>query len=226
MTATFFAPGDLWVQTHTGVAFDLLAPTAAMVRAEDLTHTLAYLPRFGGSLRTHYSVAQHSVLCAALVWRRTRDRNAALVALLHDAHEAYTGDIKGPVKALIETWAPGKLGEIERGIDAAIHAWAGVQPYGPEVTSEVKRADRELLIWERDRWLGMPARPWFCEGVRRLTFADFGDVGAYDLGALDSSDANVLFGGLLSRLIDDTRPLWGGAVLGKMFTGLGEERGA
>ena len=225
MTATFFAPGDLWVQTHTGVAFDLLAPTAAMVRAEDLTHTLAYLPRFGGSLRTHYSVAQHSVLCAALVWRRTRDRNAALVALLPDAHEAHTGDIKGPVKALIETWAPGKLGEIERGIDRAIHAWAGVVAHGPEVTAEVKRADRELLIWERDRWLGEPARPWFCEGVRRLWFADFG-AGSYDLRALDASDANLLFGGLLSRLIDDTRPLWGEGALRMMFAGLGEERGA
>ena len=224
MTASFFAPGDLWVQTHTGVAFDLVAPTAAMVKAEDLTHTLAHLPRFGGALRTHYSVAQHSVLCAALVWQRTRDRNAALVALLHDAHEAYLGDIKGPVKALIETWAPGKLGEIERGIDAAIHAWAGVQPYGPEVTAEVQRADRELLIWERDRWLGPPARPWFCEGVRRLTSADFG-AGAYDLGARDASGASLLFGGLLGRLIDGTLPLWGG-VMRMMFAGLGEECGA
>ena len=191
MTATFFAPGDLWVQTHTGVAFDLLAPTAAMVRAEDLTHTLAYLPRFGGSLRTHYSVAQHSVLCAALVWRRTRDRNAALVALLHDAHEAYTGDIKGPVKALIETWAPGKLGEIERGID------------------------RELLIWERDRWLGPPARPWFCEGVARLTAADFG---VDHIGAWDADDAGDLFAAALDAIRTGKRSA---RFAGLMFEGIG-----
>lgn len=196
-SAPFFGPGDLWVQTHTGVAFDLIAPTPAMVRSDDLCHTLSQIVRFGGALRVHYSVAQHSVLCAALVWRRTRDRNAALVALLHDAHEAYLGDIQGPVKALIETWAPGKLGEIERGIDRAIHAWAGVRDYGPEVTAEVKRADRELLIWERDQWLGPPPRPWFCEGVTRLTAADFG---IDHIGAWNADDAGELFAAALDAI--------------------------
>lgn len=214
-SAPLFAPGDLWVQTHTGVAFDLLAPTADMIRLEDLCHTLGHLPRFGGALACDYSVAQHSVLCAALVWRRTRDSNAAMVALLHDAHEAYTGDIKGPVKALIESWAPGKLGEIERGIDRAIHAWAGVRDYGPEVTAEVKRADRELLIWERDRWLGPPPRPWFCENVRRIAPADFGLV---RVEPCDAGDAALIFNAAVGALVLGTWSIH--PLLALLFEGL------
>ena len=98
-----------WVQTYSGVAFELLAPRAEDVRAADLAHALAYSCRFGGHTRSHYSVAQHSVLVAALVWHRTRDLGATLLGLLHDAHEAYTGDIKKPVKWAIEAVAPGEL---------------------------------------------------------------------------------------------------------------------
>ena len=162
-----------WVQTYSGVAFELLAPRAEDVRAADLAHALAYSCRFGGHTRSHLSVAQHSILVAALVWHRTGDADARLHALLHDAHEAYTGDIKQPVKWLVEERAGrGVIAAIEAPIDAAIFAWARLEKFSP---GAVKRADSEILLWERDRFVGPPVMPWFLDGkVDELTDDDFG----------------------------------------------------
>lgn len=170
-------PGPYWIQTATGRAFDIESP-AGNVSAVDLSHALAGINRFGGHLAVSYSVAQHSVLCAALIWRRTRDRIATLHALLHDAHEAYLGDLKSPVKAMINAWAPGKLAFAERQIDAAIWAWAGIAEPDPEVVRLIKTADLELLFWERDRWMPRTPQPWVGEGTaKRLVAASFGANG-------------------------------------------------
>ena len=165
-----------WVQTYSGVAFELLAPRAEDVRAADLAHALAHSCRFGGHTRSHYSVAQHSALVAALVWQRTRDLGATLLGLLHDAHEAYTGDIKKPVKWAIEAVAPGALRAIEGPIDAAIFAWAGDTRLGMGAPAEqVKRADAEILLWERDAFLGQPPTARAGEHLReRIGASDFG----------------------------------------------------
>lgn len=166
--------GPYWIQTATGRAFDLESPTGC-VSGFDLSYALSGLNRFGGHLTASYSVAQHSVLCAALIWRRTRDQIATFHALLHDAHEAYIGDLKSPVKAMINAWAPGKLAEIERRIDEAIWAWAGLAEPDPEVARLIKTADLELLFWERDRWLPPTPQPRVGEGTaKRLVAADFG----------------------------------------------------
>lgn len=167
--------GPHWIQTVSGLAFDLESP-AGNVSGFDLSHALAGVNRFGGHLTVSYTVAQHSVLCAALIWQRTRDRTATLHALLHDAHEAYMGDLKSPVKAMINAWAPGKLAFAERQIDAAIWAWAGLAEPDPEVARLIKTADLALLFWERDRWaMKRPPRPWIGEGtVKQLRAADFG----------------------------------------------------
>lgn len=165
----------MWIQTYSGVAFDLRAPRPEDVRSADLAHALAFSCRFGGHTRVHASVAQHSILVAAIVWRRTRDRAAALHGLLHDAHEAYTGDIKAPVKALIDAAAGGKLvASIEAPIDAAVFAWAGLVPTALNA-NEVKIADREILFWERERFVGAPVKDWPGEGEHdQLEPADFG----------------------------------------------------
>lgn len=163
-----------WVQTITGVAFDLKAPRAEDVRAVDIAHALAYSCRFGGHTRAHYSVAQHSILVAALVWHRTNDPAARLLALLHDAHEAFTGDLIQPMKQMIVAYVGGALRAIEGAVDSAIWRWANVTVNGALV-AEVKRADAAILLWERDRFLGRPPQPWVLDGkVDELVDADFG----------------------------------------------------
>ena len=197
-----------WIQTAAGVAFDLEAPRAEDVRAGDLAHALAGINRFGGHLRVpHYSVAQHSILCAVLLWQRTRDRLATTAALLHDAHEAYTGDIKQPVKAYLERVAPGAIAALEQRIDAAISAWACLElgQGAADVRRLIKTADMQLLFWERDRWMGRPARPWIGEDTTiRLVPMDFGvATGSALLDAWSREDADMAFQWALGALLPE-----------------------
>src|SRR6185503_5589264 len=59
---------------------------------------LANLSRFGGHTRAFYSVAQHSVIVSQLVEERGGDAEDAFAALMHDATEAYLGDMPHPIK--------------------------------------------------------------------------------------------------------------------------------
>jgi len=57
---------DNWIETWTGVAFDLEKPRPEDVRIEDIAHALSRQCRFGGGVREFYSVAQHSVFVSRL----------------------------------------------------------------------------------------------------------------------------------------------------------------
>jgi len=90
----FDAPKDC-IRTNSGLYINVFKPTSEMICVEDIAHALASMPRFGGHLNKHYSVAQHSVRCceAAL---SLEDKKAAL---MHDASEAYMLDVPTPIKA-------------------------------------------------------------------------------------------------------------------------------
>lgn len=92
-----------WIQTHSGIAFDLLAPSPADVIVSDIAHALARLSRFSGNANgdAPYSVAQHSVLCADLIKIWGGDARLEREALLHDAAEAYHGDFTFPVQIAV-----------------------------------------------------------------------------------------------------------------------------
>lgn len=84
----------LWTSTYTGKRVQLLKPRLEDIDIEDIAHHLAHLNRWVGSTRVPYSVAQHSVLVATLC-----PPDAQLWALLHDASEAYLGDVNARLKA-------------------------------------------------------------------------------------------------------------------------------
>jgi hypothetical protein len=97
--------GD-WVQTYTGRRFWPFDPRPDDVDFRDVAHALANVCRFGGMCKTFYSVAQHSVLVASL---GPQDRGG-LWWLLHDAPEAYMGDITRPIKQhLFVSQTPGYM---------------------------------------------------------------------------------------------------------------------
>jgi len=81
------------MQTYTGRQFDPLGISEGNVAIEDIAHALALTNRYGGHTRYPYSVAQHSLWVA-----RTLPLELQLWGLLHDAAEAYLGDVISPIK--------------------------------------------------------------------------------------------------------------------------------
>ena len=88
-------------EMHSGTVFDLVTPVAEQVNLMDIAHHLAHICRFGGGTPSFYSVAEHSIQVLKYVERKTLNPNIRLAALLHDAHEAYVGDIVTPVKEML-----------------------------------------------------------------------------------------------------------------------------
>ena len=97
---------QICIKTITGRRINLLEMTPDDVSLDDIAGSLSHQCRWIGHVREPYSVAQHSVhvleiaRCMGTLEERhgTIDRNLCGWALLHDAAEAYLGDIHGPLK--------------------------------------------------------------------------------------------------------------------------------
>lgn len=106
-----------WIQT--GVhrkEFDFAKPAPSMVHIEDVAQALSRIPRFNGHTTQAYTVGEHSIRVGmrALYWARSDGHpeetviEIARCALLHDAAEAYTGDIVNPLKQILKkAFVPG-----------------------------------------------------------------------------------------------------------------------
>jgi 5'-deoxynucleotidase YfbR-like HD superfamily hydrolase len=87
---------DVWVLTGHGKQFYLADPDASLIDIEDIANTLANICRFNGRTKGFYSVAQHSILVSEIC------ADDPLAGLLHDAAEAYIGDVIRPLKKLLK----------------------------------------------------------------------------------------------------------------------------
>lgn len=87
-----------WFQTFTNKMWWPQDPHPEDVDILDIAHALSQQCRFNGMSSEFYSVAQHSVIVSDLVRIDTNDLMAAYVGLLHDAAEAYVGDLIKPIK--------------------------------------------------------------------------------------------------------------------------------
>jgi hypothetical protein len=82
------------LRTYTGRYFNPLEPDPEQIDIEDIAQGLSNICRYSGQCE-FYSVAQHSVYVAWLLPSQKR-----LKGLLHDAPEAYLGDVVAPLKVL------------------------------------------------------------------------------------------------------------------------------
>jgi len=83
------------MMTHSGAMVSMHAGVPSL---EDIALALSRIPRFGGHCRTPWSVLQHSLVCEQIARNDGRTKMTRLIALLHDAHEALTGDVPSPLK--------------------------------------------------------------------------------------------------------------------------------
>jgi 5'-deoxynucleotidase YfbR-like HD superfamily hydrolase len=128
-----------WFLTFTGQRFVPDVLSSAPIVIEDIAHALSNICRFGGHTREFYSVAQHSVIVSMNVPAEHR-----LVALLHDATEAYVGDMIQPIKCRFQEFR-----DLEFDLWERIACEFGVSSRQPGNIPEIKEADCRALMTEK-----------------------------------------------------------------------------
>jgi len=124
----------------SGRMVDLADPKIEDISIEDIATSLSRICRFNGHTNTLLSVACHSINVAANVPPAYR-----LEALLHDAAEAYVGDVVRPLKLMLA----GKIEPVEQRFDSLIRRKYGL----PEKLSHaVESADNLLLRHEIEQY--------------------------------------------------------------------------
>lgn len=137
-----------YVSTFLGNRFYLTCPHIDDVAIEDIAHGLAYQCRFNGQTNAFYSVAQHSLMVMDLVPPDHR-----FAALLHDAAEAYLGDMVKPLKNLFPEFSV---------IEARVMAIIG-EKFGLDLTHlalSIKQADLVALATEKRDLMPHSTEPW------------------------------------------------------------------
>lgn len=121
---------------QSGAYFDLLDPANSAFTIEDIAHGLSNTCRFAGQCASFYSVAEHCVLASHVV-----APEFALQTLMHDAAEAFIGDVTRPLKSILPEYKV-----IERSVEAAIMQRFGIADWN---VPEVKEVDLAMLATEQ-----------------------------------------------------------------------------
>lgn len=87
---------NLSITTRSGRQINLLNPQYSQINIGDIAHGLAYQCRFNGQTSRFYSIAQHSLMVASRL-----PNHLKMSGLLHDAAEAYVGDVVQPLIVLL-----------------------------------------------------------------------------------------------------------------------------
>ena len=152
--------GKQWCETYTGKQFWLLEPDADSVDPRDVAHGLAYQCRYNGHVANQttagddfYSVAEHCCLLSDYALHQGRSAQDALQALLHDAPEAYSGDIPRPWKNAVPA-----LKELERELDAVVIPALGGLPEKPAWLDEL---DLRIILDERAQARSDSGHDWY-----------------------------------------------------------------
>ena len=163
------------INTVSGVEVNLLDPIPDMINIEDIAHSLSYQCRFGGHVSRFYSVAQHSVMVAAMAPKELKK-----YGLLHDAAEAYLQDITAPLKHI---WGPAykileerfmKVISLKFGLD--LELFTAIKEFDKEAVEIEHNAFQcgKLYEWQtKARVLGEQPTPYSPEASRVLFMSSF-----------------------------------------------------
>jgi len=130
-----------WIQSASGTEICYSDPDPESFKIEDIALALSRTCRFSGHSKCFYSVAQHSVLAAMVA-----PEKIALHVLLHDAHEAYTGDIPSPLKRMLGD----VIHKVEYDVQAAIYTALDLTPPTEKEIQEIREIDMNMLVTENE----------------------------------------------------------------------------
>lgn len=143
------------MRTFTGKELNLFRLTLDDICIEDIAHSLACINRFNGHVSEPINVAQHSCYVAKLCY----GTGFQLQGLLHDAAEAYIGDV---TKWLKQTPMMAEFRLLEQIIQSKIFRKFGCPA---EMQEPVSYADRVMVRFEgvkgfgSDFWINHPDYP-------------------------------------------------------------------
>lgn len=166
------------IYTYTGRKLNPLAVQPEDVCIEDIAHALACCNRFAGHTREPISVAQHSVYAAELL-RTPCGKGVdtvALQGLLHDAAEAYLGDVTKWLKGSPEMAA---YRAAEKRVQSAVYRRYGLPE---EDLPPVRAVDRFLVRYEGLKGFG---DYWKVLGMNPDAGALYGDLTAEEIATGD-----------------------------------------
>ena len=133
--------------TYSGRKISILYPGVEDINIEDIAHALSLQCRYNGHCNEFYSVAEHSVLAARMFKARYGERFECdyIYTLMHDAAEAYVGDMINPVKREL----PAFKAIENRFLDAIREKFDW--PWMWDSKSRIKQVDRWMLATEMDQ---------------------------------------------------------------------------
>lgn len=151
--------GAHWIQTYKGGVYDYgSAEGSTRITIGTLAHSLAHTNRFLSHSRFRWTVAEHSLLVAEIGCQLLRSpEEIAFVdpyLMIHDAHEAFLGDMPAPLKRFIAQEYGFDFKELERSADVRIRKDLGLKVATPVWVKEIiQEADVYALKLERDAFM-------------------------------------------------------------------------
>ncbi len=136
--------------TSSGILFPLEGFTEDDIILEDIVHHLSMLSRWNGVIQRPFSVLEHCLYCEELVRYppRTASPMTRINMLLHDAHEAYTGDIHTALKKKCPY-----IEEFQQRLDIVIYKKFGLNPPDNLILPTIEWVDREAKLGEAYQFL-------------------------------------------------------------------------
>lgn len=143
------------IKVAAGHYVDLANPDPASIEIHSIAAALSKICRFGGHCPKFYSVAEHCVHATVMAASEGYVGDALLAVFLHDAAEAYIGDMVKPLKVTMLQY-----GEAEQRMETAIELAFGVD--FERWIGVIKRFDRAMLkaekvtMWpeDKEKWTG------------------------------------------------------------------------
>ncbi len=204
----------VYKQLPSGRMVDLMAPKPEDVCfTGDVAPALVNLARFDGACSAApgkpWTVMDHSVAGADILISHGASPRLALLFLLHDCHEAYTGDITTPAQNAMACYADRAfpeqggygagyaikigLADFKRAWDEAIFAAVGVPLPDAEEKRAIREHDLRMMMTERNHMMAPPWRTW--GALESLPPLKLGRA-----GRLSPGKPNDLITGFLTRL--------------------------
>lgn len=151
--------------THTLGTIDLADPRPEDIDLDDIVAGLSKTCRWASQGRW-YTVAQHSLECCWLARKEGYAQSVQIACLMHDAHEAYTGDMAGGLKFLVGDSLRVVLEALDRAIEQRFGIRGLTESYESGLVKEIEdsliQPEYEMLFLGKEAYqvgLSAPMHP-------------------------------------------------------------------